>query len=105
MLLQGKGVSQDALEAYKWFHLAARQGDGPSQYQLGQMLSHGKGKGIPQHFTLAYMWFEIAAANGFKKAKEKQQQLAGKMTEAQIKEAKIQAKKWQIKNKPINHIN
>jgi TPR repeat protein len=102
MLLQGKGVSQDALEAYKWFHLAARQGDGPSQYQLGRMLSHGKGKGIPQHFTLAYMWFEIAAAHGFEKAKEKQKQLAGRMTEEQVKEAKIEAKKWQMKNKPIN---
>ena len=101
MLLEGKGGNRDALEAYKWLHLAAKQGDGPSQYQLGQMLSHGKAKGIPQHFILAYMWFEIAATNGVKKTKAKQLQLAGKMTEAQIKEAKIEAKKWLIKNKPV----
>ncbi len=102
MLLEGKGGNRDALEAYKWLHLAAKQGDGPSQYQLGQMLSHGKAKGIPQHFILAYMWFEIAATNGVKKTKAKQLQLAGEMTEAQIKEAKIEAKKWLRKNKPIN---
>ena len=102
MILQGKDANQDALEAYKWFHLAANQGDGPSQYQLGLMLSHGKGKGIPQHFILAYMWFKIAAVNGIKKAEAGQTQLAEKMTKEEVKEAEIEARKWLIKNKPIN---
>ena len=37
MYLTGKGVPQDYTEAAKWFRMAAEQGDGRAQFNLGWM--------------------------------------------------------------------
>ena len=52
---------------------------------------------MPQHFMLAYMWFEIAAQNGILEARNNQVRLAKEMTDSQLEEAKIEARKWLAK--------
>ena len=94
LLSKGLGVRISKREAYIWFLKAAEQSFADAQYNLGIMLSQATDKGMPQHFTLAYMWFEIAAQNGIIEAKNNQVRLAPKMQESQLKEAKIQARKW-----------
>lgn len=100
LLSRGIGVRQNNSEAYIWFIKAAEQGFADSQFNLGMLLSHGQGRGMPQHFTIAYMWFEIAAQNGILEARNSQVRLAKQMNEEQIKEAKIQARKWLSRHGP-----
>ena len=68
-----------------------------AQFNLGLLLEYGQGKGMPQHFVLAYMWFEIAAQNGILEARNNQVRLAKQMQEDQIREAKVQARRWLAK--------
>lgn len=97
LLSRGLGSKQNKSGAYIWFLRAAKQGFADSQYNLGVMLSQGTESGMPQHFMLAYMWFEIAAQNGILEARNNQVRLAKEMTDSQLEEAKIEARKWLAK--------
>jgi TPR repeat protein len=66
MYVQGEGVSQDVLEAYKLFSLAAAQGNACAAYNLGMM--HKKGMGCLKNFEEAAKWIQKAAESGFKPA-------------------------------------
>jgi len=56
---QGLGVTQDDVEAVKWFRKAARQGLAPAQYNLG--ISYFNGQGVVKDQAAAVMWYRKAA--------------------------------------------
>ena len=58
----GLGVSQNHKEANKWYKLAAEQGAGLAQMNLG--VNYGTGKGVSQDFTRSLMWVILASING-----------------------------------------
>ena len=90
MYSNGEGVPQDYAEAVKWYRLAAEQGDASAQNNLGVM--HGSGKGVPQDHVMAHMWYNIAAANGVEDASKWRDEIAAKMTSADISKAQAMAR-------------
>ena len=62
MYYNGKGVARDFKEALKWYRLAAKQGLGSAQVNLGAM--YYEGQGAAEDFVRAYMWLSIPAAKG-----------------------------------------
>ena len=66
MYLAKQGVPQDFKEAFKWFHLAAEQGQANAPFFLGGM--YDLGYGVTQDYVLAHMWFNIAGSKGDKNA-------------------------------------
>ena len=92
---KGQGVPQDYREAVKWYHKAAEQGDASAQSTLGGMYYFGQG--VPQDFVQAHMWFNLAAANVAtgKNYADARNEIAARMTPAQIAEAQKLAREWQ----------
>ena len=58
--LVGDGVQKDSTEAFRWFKMAAEQGNVESQFHLG--LLYYNGEGINQNVKEAFKWFKMAAA-------------------------------------------
>jgi TPR repeat protein len=58
----GAGVPKDSAEAVKWFRLAADQGYGQAQYNLG--LSYAKGIGVEKDDAEAVKWWRLVAEQG-----------------------------------------
>jgi len=56
------GMTQDYIEAYKWYHLAAQQGSSHAQYCLGHLFYLGKG--VSQNYLKAEKWWLMAAKQG-----------------------------------------
>src|ERR1700722_17946846 len=56
------GLSQDYVEAAKWYRSAADQGDSDGRAQLGQMYENGWG--VVRDYAEAVTWFRKAAASG-----------------------------------------
>jgi uncharacterized protein len=90
MYAYGDGVVQDYAEAMKLFRLAAEQGHAKAQYNLGLMYYNGVG--VLQNNILSHMWYNIASANGNKKSSEWRDEIATKMTSADISKAQAMAK-------------
>ena len=90
MYTGGTGVAKDFVEASKWFHLAADQGDGSAQYALALMYQIGDG--ILQDNVIANMWFNLASANGEADAGQARDNIAAYMTAADLSEAQIRAR-------------
>jgi uncharacterized protein len=93
----GEGVPQDYAEAMKWFLLAAGQGSAPAQSNLG--LIYERGSGVPQDYVQAYKWYSIAAsqfAAQNQKTANNRDNLAARMTQAQIEEALRLAAEWKL---------
>jgi uncharacterized protein len=97
MYYNGLGVPQDYTEALKWYRKAAEQGNERALGSLGLM--YERGQGVPQDCIQAYMWFNLAASRShpgegreaFAKARD---DLATRMTPAQIGEAQRLASDW-----------
>jgi TPR repeat protein len=81
----GQGVIQDYKNAVKWYRLAAEQGDAFAQNNLGLMYANGQG--VIQDYVSAHMWLNIAASSGNKSAIKKRDNVARKMTPAQVSAA------------------
>ncbi len=92
----GEGVPQDDKIALKWYRLAAEQGIAEAQYNLGQM--YGNGEGVPQDYVRAHMWYNIAASSGDDDASHNRDNIAKRMTPAQIAEAQKLARECIAKN-------
>ena len=88
----GEGVPQDLAEAAKWYRKAADQGNAKAQYHLGLM--YAKGRSVPRDLVQALMWLDLAAAQGDALAARSGDQVAAKMTPAQIKEAEALIAAW-----------
>ena len=93
---RGEGVPQDYVEAAKWLQLAANQGHVWAQSNLAFM--YRDGEGVPQDYVKAHMWFNLASAGASAKDRynyvEYRDELAKKMTPAQIAEAQKLARDW-----------
>ncbi len=100
MYRKGQGVPQDDAEGVGWYRKAAEQGHASAQYNLGFI--YGKGQGVPQDDAQAHMWFDLAASRyppgeGRDQAVRNRDNVAEKMTPAQISEAQKLAREWKPK--------
>jgi uncharacterized protein len=59
---KGKGVTQNYVEAVKWYGLAADQGHPGAQLNLGVMYKNGQG--VAQNYAEAVKWYRLAADQG-----------------------------------------
>ncbi len=84
--------AQDYAEAYNQWRLAADQGDGQSQFGMGQLFQQGLG--IPQNFVEAHKYYNLAAAQGLAEARSARDQLSQQMTGEQIARAQDDALAW-----------
>ncbi len=94
----GQGVSQDYAAALTWYRKAADQGYAQDQNNLGRMYAYGKG--VPQDYVQAHKWFNLAASRaqeGDEWAAQRRNEVAAKMTPAQIAEAQKLAREWKPK--------
>ena len=62
----GKGVGEDSVTAFKWYHSAALQGNSAAQYNLGLM--YAMGRGVSQDKIEASVWCRKAAEQGLVEA-------------------------------------
>jgi uncharacterized protein len=90
--VKGQGVPQNNAEAMKWFKKSSDQGYVNAQYSLGVM--YFQGLGVPKNLVQAYMWWYLAGSQGNQNAAKAITEIKGKMTPAQISEAKKLASKW-----------
>jgi uncharacterized protein len=95
MYIDGEGVPQNYAEAFKWYRLAADQSIANAQLCLGSM--YATGKGVTQDYVRAHMWFNLSAAQGNENAENARDNIAKRMTPAQIAEAQKLAREWQPK--------
>ena len=100
MYMSGQGVTQDDKEAFKWHLLSAQQGLADAQGVVG--IAYQNGRGVGQDYILAYMWYELGmprlAPGDEKIIKKNLDNIAAKMTAAQIAQAKDMAKKCKASN-------
>jgi len=96
MYEHGKGIPQDNKTAVQWYRLAAEQGYANAQYNLGLM--YGLGQGVIQDNVYAHVWWNIAASQGIKSATKNRDIVAGRMTPAQIAEARKLSRECVKKN-------
>ena len=100
MYQQGFGVPfdvlpQDYVEAANWYRKAAEQGHAEAQNNLGLM--YGIGQGVQQNYVQAHMWYNLAGAQGLEQAAKNRDNVAKRMTPAQIAEAQKLAREWKPK--------
>jgi TPR repeat protein len=86
MYRQGNGVRQNYRDAAWWFRLAAEQENTSAQVKLGE--AYSSGSGVPQDNMYAYMWWSIAASSWNRDAIKNRDNVAAKLTTAQLKEAR-----------------
>lgn len=83
------GLPQDHIEAAKRYRLAATQGHADAQRNLGML--YESGKGVVQDFVVAHMWLDLGAMNGSALASQFRDDLAAKMSPADVVEAEMRA--------------
>ena len=98
MYASGKGVPKDFREAVKWYQLAADQGNGSAQLNLGS--AYANGLGVPSDHVRAYLWLNLASTSGDELAKKERDEVAEKMTSEQIAEAQRLAREWWDSHQP-----
>ena len=91
MYKTGEGVPVNTIEAVQWYHRAAKQGVAQAQINLG--VAYAKGQDIPFDVVQAHKWFDLAAAQGITNGAALRDFVAQSMTQAQIEEADILARK------------
>ena len=83
---RGEGVPKDSKEALKWWRKAAGEGDTQAQANLSDM--YRLGRGVSQNNIAAYVWANMAVRNGHKQSAKLRDDIAKKITSAQLKIAK-----------------
>jgi TPR repeat protein len=87
---KGRGVLQDHTQARAWYEKAAVQGHPIGQNNLAEL--YFAGLGGPPDYVRAYMWVSLAASHmqgeEKKQAEENLEDVATRMTPAQVTEAK-----------------
>ncbi len=97
---KGQGVPQDYAEALKWRTLAAENGNVMAMQALGATFEQ-EGYGTPPDLVRAYMWWSLAATAGGKDAAfcaSSRDELATKMTRAQIDQARELIREWTVQH-------
>ena len=100
MYENGQGVPQNYEQAALLYRKAAGNGDARAMFNIGLM--NFKGHGVPTDFVQAEMWFNLATAHASDlqvryQAAASRDELATKMTSAQIAEAQRLASEWKPK--------
>jgi len=94
------GFTQDYATAAAWYRRAAEQGNPDAQVLLA--FAYSIGEGVPEDYMAAHMWVNLAAAKlppgkARDAALQLRDQLANKMTPAQITDAQTLAREWKPK--------
>jgi len=92
--LDGIGVPKNPQQAVVWFHKSAAQSDIPAFVSLADC--YAKGLGVNQDLVIAYQYFDVAASAGSEAAKLQRDDLAEKMTEAQISKGRAMSAELQV---------
>lgn len=94
---EGDGVPQDFKEAFKWYRLAANQGDADAQYNLGFVYEYGDG--VAQDYVQAYLWYSLVITSDSKNtdAAKGRDAISRKMTPEQLAEAQALVQNWKPK--------
>jgi hypothetical protein len=96
---KGKGMPQDYVQARAWYEKAAEQGHPHAQNNLAEL--YFAGLGVPQDLVRAYMWVNLAAMHmkgeDKRQAEENRDDVAQRMTPAQIAEAKQRSEQCRAK--------
>ncbi len=87
-----KLIGKDYKEALKWIQLSADQGYAPSQVNLGIM--HYEGQGVARDYVRAHMWMSLAASQRDANAANYRDEIAKKMTTAQLAESQKLVREW-----------
>jgi hypothetical protein len=93
----GRGISQNLVEAAKWYRRAADQGIPQAQQNLG--IAHAMGYGLRQDFVEAYKWLNLACGSY---TSDRDRNLAAKardlvvtrMTASDIAESQRLSREW-----------
>lgn len=93
---EGKGVPEDNGQAIAWYRKAAEQGLPQAQVNLGIM--YEQGEGVPVDLGLAYFWYALAESQGDGQAPQARQDVAKKMSPAQVEEAERRVKEYRAKH-------
>jgi hypothetical protein len=88
----GRGVTQNYDEAVRWYRLAADQGDADAQQALADLYRFGWG--VAKDYVEAHKWYSLAATRGKSEAAKSRDEIAAKMTPAQIERARQLATAW-----------
>jgi uncharacterized protein len=93
----GDGIPQNFALAAAWLRKSAEQGDPLSQDRLASY--YVKGLGVPQDYQQAHLWWNIAASRESNRNLREmfaasRDEIAAKLTPAQITEAQKMASEW-----------
>jgi TPR repeat protein len=88
-------VTQNHVEAAKWYRKAAEQNYAPAQFNLGRC--YAKGEGVKQDYVEACAWYDLAAktlesAAKSRDALEKQQMSPEQVVAVQKRAKELRAK-------------
>ncbi len=81
----GQVVPLDYALAAQWYRKAADQGDADAQYSLGMLYDYDQG--VPQNYVVAYALYNLSASKDISRINTNRDNLAFKMTEADIEAA------------------
>ncbi len=94
----GTGVATNEIEAIKWFRKAAEQGHPTGQYMLGSFYQYGRG--VATNYVEAEKWFNLSAEQDYDLAKQTQSEVAQRLTQKQLEEARRLAREFKEQKKP-----
>lgn len=93
LLIEGRGVAKDMVEARRWLEPAAKAGDAEAQNLLGVILANGEG--VPVDPVQAYVWLLLADRSGFKAAQRNVEILRSRLAAEERTKAEQAAAAWQ----------
>ena len=85
MYAGGKSVVQNYSIAVDWFRKSSEQGNAQAQVNLGS--AYESGVGVVKGNIYGHMWYNVAASSGIEEGKNARDEIAKKMTSAEIAKA------------------
>jgi len=82
----GLGVRRDDRRAAHWYRTAAESGHVIARLNIGDFYSRGRGVDLDR--VKAWYWLDLAASAGSAWARNRRDEVAARMTDAQISQAK-----------------
>jgi localization factor PodJL len=92
LLASGRNGKPDYAAALRWYGEAAESGLRDSQYNLGVLLALGLGSKLDR--PKAFQWFSLAAAQGDTEAAQKRDEMAGRLSAAEMKASRAALELW-----------
>ena len=92
LLASGASGKPDYVTALRWYNEAAEAGFRDSQFNTGLLLTRGIGS--KPNLPRAFQWFSLAAAQGDAEAARKRDELAARLSPADLKNAKAAVDLW-----------